>query len=224
MRPGEVCRLRPADIDTSGEVWLCRPGHHKTSHRGKARTIAIGPRAQAILAEFTPDDPAGYYFSPRRTVAALLADRSDGRVTKCWPSHMRRNASKRKKHPRRRAGDCYHPHSYAVAVARACDAAFPPAKRLQRGTVKTPSGKSRAEAPAEWFARLGPAAVAELKQWQKTHRWHPNQLRHSHATKVRERYGLEAAQAALGHEQADVTQIYAERNVALAAKVAAEVG
>jgi integrase len=54
--------------------------------------------------------------------------------------------------------------------------------------------------------------------------WHPNQLRHAHGTEVRRRYGLEAAQVALGHERADVTQVYAEKNLALAAKVAAEIG
>ena len=54
--------------------------------------------------------------------------------------------------------------------------------------------------------------------------WHPNQLRHTHGTEVRRRFGLEAAQVALGHERADVTQVYAERNLDLAVKVAAEVG
>jgi len=54
--------------------------------------------------------------------------------------------------------------------------------------------------------------------------WHPNQLRHSFGTECRKRFGLEAAQVGLGHAKADITQIYAERNVALAAHVAAEVG
>ena len=33
-RPGEVCQLRPMDLDRSGEVWLYRPGSHKTEHHG----------------------------------------------------------------------------------------------------------------------------------------------------------------------------------------------
>src|SRR5205814_1856338 len=37
MRPGEVVRLRPCDLDTSGDVWFYRPPQHKTAHRGKAR-------------------------------------------------------------------------------------------------------------------------------------------------------------------------------------------
>jgi integrase len=54
--------------------------------------------------------------------------------------------------------------------------------------------------------------------------WTPNQLRHTFATEVRKRYGLESAQVLLGHQRCDVTQVYAERNLDLALKVAAEVG
>ena len=59
---------------------------------------------------------------------------------------------------------------------------------------------------------------------RRAHRWNPNQLRHSYATKVRNEHGLEAAQVLLGHARADVTQIYAERNERLAAAVAARSG
>ena len=54
--------------------------------------------------------------------------------------------------------------------------------------------------------------------------WHPNQLRHAAATEIRSRYGLEAAQVVLGHAKADVTQVYAERDQALAAEIMREVG
>jgi integrase len=54
--------------------------------------------------------------------------------------------------------------------------------------------------------------------------WHPNQLRHTFATQVRKQHGLEAAQVMLGHARADVTQVYAERDGALAAAVAAKIG
>ena len=65
---------------------------------------------------------------------------------------------------------------------------------------------------------------AEVKTWQKSHRWHPNQLRHTFATRVRKQHGLEAAQVLLGHARADVTQVYAEKNLELASAVAAQVG
>jgi len=54
--------------------------------------------------------------------------------------------------------------------------------------------------------------------------WTPNQLRHSAATEIRERYGLEAAQVICGHATADVTQVYAERDWRLAVRVAREMG
>jgi integrase len=54
--------------------------------------------------------------------------------------------------------------------------------------------------------------------------WHPNQLRHACATEVRAKFGLEAAQALLGHSHADVTQIYAERDMSKAQEVARKIG
>ena len=65
---------------------------------------------------------------------------------------------------------------------------------------------------------------AGAKAWQKRHRWAPNRLRHSAATNVRQQFGLEAAQSVLGHSKADTTQIYAERDIAKAAEVMAEIG
>ena len=180
-RPGEVCRIRPCDIDTSGDVWIYRPQRHKTEHRGKGRAIAIGPQGRAVLQRFTPADPTDYYFSPRRTVADLHASRTKARATPKFASHVKRNAEKRTSAPKRAAGGRYKVESYALAVARGCKK----------------------------------AGVAL---------WSPNQLRHAHGTNVRRRYGLEAAQVVLGHEHADVTQRYAERDLTLAAKVAAEIG
>ena len=52
----------------------------------------------------------------------------------------------------------------------------------------------------------------------------PNQIRHTYATRIRREYGLEAAQVLLGHSKADVTQIYAERNMSLAAEIARKIG
>jgi len=54
--------------------------------------------------------------------------------------------------------------------------------------------------------------------------WHPHQLRHTAATLIRREHGLEAAQVILGHATADVTQIYAERNEALAKTIALKMG
>ena len=55
-------------------------------------------------------------------------------------------------------------------------------------------------------------------------KWSPNRLRHSAATEIRRLFGLESAQVALGHAQADVTQVYAERDLELALEVARKIG
>jgi integrase len=54
--------------------------------------------------------------------------------------------------------------------------------------------------------------------------WSPNQLRHSQATELRKRFGIEAAQAVLGHSELGVTQVYAERDLGRAREVMREVG
>jgi integrase len=54
--------------------------------------------------------------------------------------------------------------------------------------------------------------------------WSPRQLRHTRATLIRQAYGLEAAKAVLGHADTKVTEIYAERDLGLAARVMKEIG
>ena len=66
--------------------------------------------------------------------------------------------------------------------------------------------------------------VENLKKWQSEHRWSPNQLRHTAATRIRKEHGLEAAQAVLSHANADTTQIYAERDTEKAMEVARAMG
>ncbi|MEM9019929.1 MAG: site-specific integrase [Planctomycetota bacterium] len=49
MRIGELCIMRPADLDQAEAGWTYRPREHKTEHHGQDRIIAIGPRARAEL-------------------------------------------------------------------------------------------------------------------------------------------------------------------------------
>lgn len=63
-RPAEACSVRPSDIDQSAELWVYRPGQFKTLWQGKTRTILLGPKARALLEEFTPADPTHYFFPP----------------------------------------------------------------------------------------------------------------------------------------------------------------
>ena len=61
-------------------------------------------------------------------------------------------------------------------------------------------------------------------EWRAKNCWSPNQLRHAAGTEVRRLFGLEAAQVILGHAKADVTQVYAERDMAMAAEVMRKIG
>ena len=71
---------------------------------------------------------------------------------------------------------------------------------------------------------LNKARLAEDPKAAPIEDWAPNRLRHTAGTEVRKKFGLEAAQVVLGHAQADVTQIYAEADLKLAAKVSRKIG
>ena len=103
-------------------------------------------------------------------------------------------------------------------------------KRAARKSKVPPSQAARRKArprrgPGERFDKDAyRIAIARACDRAGVPRWHPHQLRHAVATKVRASYGLEAAQTLLGHAKADVTQIYAERDLAKAVEVMREVG
>jgi integrase len=80
-------------------------------------------------------------------------------------------------------------------------------------------------APGEKYSKdayrwaVGKACVkAGLKVWT------PSQLRHTRATLIRRRFGIEAAQIILGHSNVDTTQIYAERDLTRAMRIMREIG
>jgi integrase len=54
--------------------------------------------------------------------------------------------------------------------------------------------------------------------------WTPNQLRHAAATEIRKRFGLESSRVVLGHSKANTTEIYAERDQALAVRAMEMIG
>jgi len=54
--------------------------------------------------------------------------------------------------------------------------------------------------------------------------WHPHQLRHTAATRIRKQFGLDAARAMLGHRSLQITDDYAEIDRNLAIKVASRLG
>jgi integrase len=205
MRPAEVCMLRPRDVDRTADIWLYRPESHKTEHHGRERLIFIGPQAQKILLRYLARDREAYCFRPCDSMAKHLADRAANRVTPL--SCGNKPGSNRRRKPRTQPGDRYDVDAYRRAITRACDKAFP---HSELGKIKRKD--------------LTPDQLKELKAWQKSHRWAPNQLRHAAATEVRREFGLEAAQIVLGHSKADVTQVYAERDLAKGLAVAKAIG
>jgi len=216
-RGGEIALMRACDIDMAGRVWDYRPAEHKNAWRGHERVIPLGPAAQKIVKEFLKADTEAYLFSPADAMAELNAARRASRKTPLWPSHAKRRGRPKR---RRLAGDHYTKDSYHGAITRACDRAFPPPEHL-RPKVKD---NGRLETEKQLLARLTEAERAELKAWRKAHRWHPHQLRHSFATRIRREYDLDAAQAALGHRNVNATEIYAQKQYDKAVAIALKHG
>lgn len=178
-RPGEVCSLRPCDVDRSADVWVYTPSEHKTEHHEKERVIAIGPKAQVLLEPYLERRSNSFCFSPAESEERRRAKAAAARTTPL--SCGNRRGTNRRKTPKRTPRDRYFTDSYRRAIHRACDTL-------------------------------------------KIEKWAPNRLRHTSATEIRREFGIEAAQVVCGHESAEVTQIYAERDLELAKKVARAVG
>jgi len=102
--------------------------------------------------------------------------------------------------------------------------------RAKRKTRVQPSQQNRRKRrprkqPGEFYsASAYDCALAKACVKANVPHFHPHQIRHTHATVVRRRFGLEAPQVTLGHSQAQVTEVYAERDLGLALKVASEIG
>jgi integrase len=134
MRPGELCAMKPEEIEKQRRVWVYRPAQHKNTHRQKVRLIVIGPRAQRVLSPFLKNAKKGEpIFQPPRTNAEK--SRPNG-----WP-------------------------------------------------VKNYS----------WAVRY--AVKAAKKEGVEVEHWSPNQLRHACGTRVRRKFGVDAARTVLGHSQ-----------------------
>jgi integrase len=190
MRPGEVCIMRWIDIDTSNPLlWEYRPLHHKNTHRGQDRVVYLNTEAQAIIEPFRRPDIAGYIFSPAVAEEERRAAKTAARKTPL--SSGNRPGTNRARKPRKAPGECYDTDSYRRAVTKACERA----DRWGKGG---------------WIINSDERLIPH---------WHPHQIRHNTATRLRAEHGLEAAQVILGHKTLTATQIYAEKNVAKAKKI-----
>jgi integrase len=193
-RSGELVIMRPCDIDMSGNIWIYRPGQHKTAHHGFSRTIYIGPRGQAILRAFLLRPAKAYCFSPAEAMAEWRQENFANRKT---PLHQGNTVgTNTTDKPRRQAGRYYTPTAYGHAITKAIKKAF------------RPDGMSD----------------AEFATWKPQQHWHPHQLRHNAATFLRKEFGLETARIILGHRSAAITEVYAEMDQQKAMEAIVRVG
>lgn len=209
-RPNEVCQLRPCDITIPerGGVWVYRPASHKTEHHGRERRVFIGPEGQTVLTPFLNRPPTEHCFTPQESETLRQANR---RATRRSPMTPSQRARKPKANAQRQPRNYFDVPSYRRAITRACEKAFGMPSELRRGD-STESADQKA-------VRLEKATA-----WRNSFCWSPNQLRHTGATRIREAFGLEGAQVVLGHSDAATTEIYAERDYALAAKIMERIG
>jgi integrase len=215
-RPGELVVLRPCDLTMGTDgVWTYRPEGHKMVHRGRERRVYIGPEAQGILRPYLDRAPEAFCFSPREALDLHNAQRREERKSPMTPSQAARRPKAR---PKRAPQDRYTTPSYRRAIERACETALGMPSEL-KGPPRDDEGKRLAESATEKRERLRLAA-----EWRNENVWSPHQLRHTRATVIRKQFGLEAAQVVLGHADCKVTEIYAERDFELAARVMKEIG
>jgi len=201
MRPGEVVVMRPCDLDRSTPIWTYQPADHKNRWRGHQRIIPLGPKAQQVLAEFLDRESQTFLFSPAEAEAWRRGERAEprnsNRKTKIYPCEVRARAARR-----------------TAALSR---------------TPKRPKG---ARYDVDSYRRAITYGIGKAnRRLRKLNsavtpipHWHPHQLRHSYATRIRKAFGVEAAQIGLGHARTDVVEIYAEKNYGLAVEIAGKVG
>jgi integrase len=183
--------------------------------------VAIGPRAQALVLDLIPircpccgvEDRPSRLASPDGCICGTCAGEKDRRrIAGPWQRVEAVPDDACLIDPRR------------VVEERRID------RRRRRRTRVQPSQRDRRKPRPQWK----PGEVFERQQFARAIRraceragipsWHPHQLRHAHATEVRKAFGLEAVQASLGHAHAKISEIYAQRDSSLAAKIAEAVG
>lgn len=92
--------------------------------------------------------------------------------------------------------------------------------QARRRKKKNPRRAKRERYDRDSYRRAIDYAIAKAG----VEHWHPHQLRHSCATRVRKEFGLDAAQVILGHKSAAITEVYAELDRSKAVAVVSKFG
>lgn len=117
MRPIELFRMRPCDIDRSGEVWIYSPQTHKTMRTGRAKLIPIVGDAREAIEDYLNREPDAHIFSPAESTQWHRAMATAKRVT---PKNQgNKVGSNRLVSPRRSARTHFAGTSYQQAIKRA---------------------------------------------------------------------------------------------------------
>jgi integrase len=115
----------------------------------------------------------------------------------------------------------FSPRAYVEAMHR---------RRAEQRKTKRPPSQLKRKAnpkrtPAECYNRRSyRVAIVRACQKAKLPEWSPLQLRHTAATAIRAKFGVEAAKVILGHTKVETAQIYAERDLGRAQEIMAEIG
>jgi integrase len=120
-------------------------------------------------------------------------------------------------------------NSYLFSPAEA-DAEFRAEQRVNRKSPVQPSQRHRKKSRPErkpgkrWTTHAYAVAIRRACVKAGVPHWHPNQLRHNAATRIRKEFGLDVARTVLGHTSPATTQIYAEADTAKAALAMKQIG
>ena len=194
MRPDDVVSMRPCDIDQSGEVWIYE-------RLRPQKPLAWAPAADSDRAQGSGGPEAvhgpgsGSVSVQPQGIRGLAFGASSGPL---------QEGPQDEGLPLRTAGQGGQSRPASVAS---------PSVKNATGTTRLLTARQSTTA----FAKAKKAGV-EIPHW------HPNQLRHTRGTEVRRDHGVEAAQVVLGHARADVTQVYAEKNLRMAIEIARQSG
>jgi integrase len=112
----------------------------------------------------------------------------------------------------------------SVAAVREERARHRKTRRQPSQLARKPKPNPKRTPQDQYDRRVYARAVARACKKAGVTHWHPHQLRHNCATKVRGLYGVEGAMAVLGHKIGIVTEIYAERDLQKAIEIMREMG
>jgi integrase len=141
-RGGELLTMKPEEVDRSNpQLWQYSPSKHKTENHDIIRTIVFGPKGIEILTPWMKVTPEGHsIFSPKRSEQIRNEKRNKNRQTPQWPSHLKRNTSKRSPNRRRQPK--------IDTVPRVSSQSYPTSSKESRSSnLETPQATSLSRNP-----------------------------------------------------------------------------